>query len=125
MKKIETTQAPQAIGPYSQAVEVQGFLFGSGQIPVDPQTGEVSNTIEEQAHQVFKNISAVLQGAGLSLNHVVKTTLFLTDLSHFQQVNEIYTHYFKEPYPARSCVEVQGLPKNVLIEAEYIAVTKK
>lgn len=122
-KIISTTAAPAAIGPYSQAVMVGGTLYASGQIPIDPSTGEVDGKdIETQAHRVFRNIGAVLEAAGKSYADVVKTTVFLTDLGDFATVNKIYGEYFKAPYPARSCVQVAALPKGVLIETEIIAM---
>ena len=122
MKTISTQNAPAAIGPYSQAIAVNGMLFASGQIPLDPKTGTlVEGGIEAQAHQMFKNCRAVLQAAGLDLGNVVKTTVFMTDLADFGKLNAIYGEYFTEPYPARSCVEVSALPKGVLVECECIA----
>ncbi len=122
-KIISTTAAPSAIGPYSQAVVVNGTLYASGQIPIDPATGNVDGSdIKAQAHRVFKNIGAVLKAAGKDYKDVVKTTVFLTDLADFNIVNEIYGEYFKAPYPARSCVQVAALPKGVRIETEIIAM---
>lgn len=121
---ISTNFAPQAIGPYSQAVRTGNLLFLSGQIPVDPKTGEmVSGSVEEQAKQVLENIKGLLKSQNLSMSNVIKTTVFLTDISNFAKVNEIYATYFEKPYPARSCVEVSALPKNALLEIEAIAVT--
>ena len=125
-KVITTPKAPAAIGPYSQAIKAGKFVFLSGQIPLDPTTGVlVGDTAEEQARQVFRNISEVLAAAGLSMKNVVKTTVFLTDLADFGKVNEIYASCFEEPYPARSCVEVSGLPKGAKIECEVIARMEK
>ena len=125
-KVISTEKAPAAIGPYSQALRVGNFLFASGQIPLDPAQGVlVGDTAQEQAEQVFRNIEAVLAAAGLSMKNVVKTTVFLTDLADFGKVNEIYASCFEEPYPARSCVEVSGLPKGAKIECEVIARGEK
>ena len=125
MKKvISTDKAPKAIGPYSQAVvEPQsGLVFTSGQIPMDPNTGEVvSGGIEAQAHQVFRNLQAVLEAAGSKLENVVKASVFLKDMGDFVKVNEVYASYFKSDFPARSAVEVARLPKDVLIEIEVIA----
>jgi 2-iminobutanoate/2-iminopropanoate deaminase len=119
---IKTANAPEPIGPYSQAVEFNGTLYCSGQIPVDPATGEIPETIEAQAHQVLHNLRAVIQGAGGDLEDVVKTTIFLTDLSTFTIVNSIYGEYFdEETAPARSTVQVAALPKGVLIEIDAIA----
>lgn len=122
MKKvIYTSNAPEAIGPYSQAIECNGILYTSGQIPVNPQTGEISGeTIETQAEQVMKNISAVLEEAGTEFEKVIKTTCFLADMNDFASFNEIYAKYFTGK-PARSCVAVKTLPKHVLCEVEVIA----
>lgn len=119
--KIESVNAPKAIGPYSQAVLVDDTLYVSGNIPVNPATGDVADGIVNQSKQVFENMKAVLNEAGMSFENVVKTTAFLTDLSNFATFNEIYASYFVAPYPARSCVEVSKLPKNVLVEVECIA----
>lgn len=121
MKKIETSNAPAAIGPYSQGFIVNGLLFTSGQIPLDPTTGEiVGTTITEQTHQVMKNLGALLEAAGLSYGNVVKTTCFLADMADFAAFNEVYAEYMTSK-PARSCVAVKTLPKNVLCEVELIA----
>ena len=120
MKKIETTKAPAAIGPYSQGYIVNGLLFTSGQIPLDPATGEiVGTTIEEQTHQVMKNLGGLLEAAGISYQNVVKTTCFLADMNDFATFNAVYAQYMTEK-PARSCVAVKQLPKNVLCEVEVI-----
>lgn len=119
--KIESGNAPKAIGPYSQAVLVDDTLYVSGNIPVNPKTGDVADGIVNQSKQVFENMKAVLNEAGMDFENVVKTTAFLTDLSDFATFNEIYASYFVAPYPARSCVEVSKLPKNVLVEVECIA----
>lgn len=119
--KIESGNAPKAIGPYSQAVLVDDTLYVSGNIPVNPETGDVEDGIVNQSKQVFENMKAVLNEAGMGFENVVKTTAFLTDLSNFATFNEIYASYFVAPYPARSCVEVSKLPKNVLVEVECIA----
>ena len=123
MKKvIKTDLAPKAIGPYSQAIMVGDFLFASGQIAIDPKKGElVEGGIEAQATQVMENIKNLLAAAGMDFSHVVKTTIFLTDMNNFSLVNEIYGKYFGEEPPARSCVEVSSLPKGALIEIEVIA----
>ena len=123
MKKvISTTKAPAAIGPYSQAIEANGFVFASGQIPVNPATGEVeSDNIEGQADQSLKNVGAILKEAGLDYSNVIKTTCFLADIADFAKFNEVYSRYFKEEAPARSCVAVKDLPKGVLCEVEVIA----
>jgi 2-iminobutanoate/2-iminopropanoate deaminase len=124
MKKIvNTTNAPAPIGPYSQAVEAGNFLFVSGQIPANPANGEiVSSDIKAETHQVMKNISAILSEAGLSFSNVVKTTIFLTDMQSFAQVNEVYGTYFTEQFPARETVQVAALPKNVNVEISVIAI---
>lgn len=119
--KIESGNAPKAIGPYSQAVLVDDTLYVSGNIPVNPATGDVADGIVNQSKQVFENMKAVLNEAGMGFENVVKTTAFLTDLSNFATFNEIYASYFVAPYPARSCVEVSKFPKNVLVEVECIA----
>ena len=122
MNVICTKNAPAAVGPYSQAIDCGDFVFLSGQIPLVPETGLVAKGgLEAQAHQMFANIKAVLAEAGISLSNVVKTTVFMTDLSQFAAFNAIYAEYFKAPYPARSCVEVSSLPKGVLVECELIA----
>ena len=121
LKKIATTKAPAAIGPYSQGIIVNNMLYSSGQIPLDPATGEiVGTTIEEQTTQVMKNLGAVLEEAGVDYTKVVKTTCFLADMNDFAAFNGIYAEYFTEK-PARSCVAVKTLPKNVLCEVEVIA----
>lgn len=122
MKVIATKNAPAAVGPYSQAIDCGDTVYCSGQIPLDPQTGAVvEGGLEAQAHQMFRNVTAVLAEAGLGLENVVKTTVFMTDLGQFGALNAIYAEYFAEPYPARSCVEVSALPKGVLVECEVIA----
>lgn len=121
MKEIKTTNAPGAIGPYSQAIEVNGLVYTSGQIGIDPATGAIVEGVEAQAHQVCRNLTALLEAAGTSMDNVVKTTVFIKDMNDFGTVNGIYAQYFTEPYPARSCVEVARLPKDVLVEIEVIA----
>lgn len=121
-QKVETKAAPAAIGPYSQAIRVGGWLFSSGQIPLDPATGTVAGEgLESQARQVFANIRAVLEEAGMTFDDVVKTTVFLGDMKQFPLLNEIYSEYFSGDCPARSCVEVSCLPKNCLVEIELVA----
>ena len=121
-KAIITKNAPEAVGPYSQAVQIGRLLFVSGQVPVDSNTGEiVPGGIEEQAEQVFKNLYAVLRAAGGNFSDVAKTTVFIKNMNDFAKVNEIYALYFSKPYPARSCVEVVGLPKGALIGIELVA----
>ena len=122
---ISTDKAPKAIGPYSQAIEAAGLLFASGQIPIVPATGEIiAGGIEEQTEQVLSNIEAILAAKGLSFTDVVKTTVFLADMNDFATVNGIYAKAFVENPPARSCVQVARLPKDVKIEIETIAVCK-
>ena len=121
MKEIKTDKAPAAIGPYSQAIAVGNMLYTSGQIPVNPQTGEIPEGIEAQAHQALANLKNLLEASGSSMAQVVKTTVFIQNMAEFATVNEIYATYFQSPYPARSCVEAAKLPKGVLIEIEAIA----
>ena len=121
LKKISTTKAPAAIGPYSQAIVCGNMLFTSGQIPIDPATGEISGVdITAQAEQVMQNLAAVLEEAGATFQSAVKTTCFLADMADFAAFNAVYAKYFTEN-PARSCVAVKTLPKNVLVEVEVIA----
>src|SRR5438128_684685 len=124
MKKIiSTSEAPAAVGPYSQAVRVGSTIYFAGQIPLDPKTGQIiSGGIEIQARRVLDNIGAILRSEGLSFENIVKTTIFLTDLADFQTVNEIYAGYFKQAPPARSTVQVSALPKGARIEIEVVAV---
>ena len=122
-KAVLTEKAPKAIGPYSQAIITGHWVFASGQIPIDPGSGEiVSGTIQEQTKQVLRNLSAVLEAAGSDLSHVVKTTVFLDSMDDFSAFNEVYASFFQEPYPARATIEVARLPKEVLIEIEAIAI---
>ena len=119
---VKTDKAPQAIGPYSQAIEVNGMIYTSGVVPIDPATGEVvEGDIKVQATRVFDSMKALLEAAGSSCEEVVKTTVFIKDMNDFAAVNEVYAKYFTDNYPARSCVEVARLPKDVLIEIEAIA----
>lgn len=121
-KAISTDKAPQAIGPYSQAIEFNNMVYTSGVIPVNPATNElVTGSIEEQAEQAIGNLAALLKEAGSSVEQVIKTTVFIKDMNDFGKVNEIYARYFTKDCPARSCVEVARLPKDVLIEIEAIA----
>ena len=119
---IATTAAPGAIGPYSQAIDTGSFVFISGQIPVNPATGEVPKGIKAQAAQSISSIKAILAEAGLSIDNVVKTTVFLADMALFGEMNEVYAQEFTAPFPARSAVAVRELPKQVLVEIEVIAV---
>ena len=125
MKAVSTDKAPAAIGPYSQAQIAGGFVFASGQIPIIPETGALAEGLEAQAHQVFRNISALLTAAGSDISRVVKTTVFIKDMNDFGAINAIYARHFREPFPARSCVEVARLPKDVLLECEVIAVVRE
>ncbi len=119
---VKTDKAPKAIGPYSQAIKANGFIFVSGQIPLDPATGEiVGSTIEEQTHQVLKNIKAILKSAGSSMTEVVKATVYLADMNDFAKMNSIYAEYFPEPFPARAAVQVVRLPREVKVEVEVMA----
>jgi len=121
-KAILTDKAPKPIGPYSQAVRYGNLVYSSGQIPIDPATGElVAGDIVKATEQVFANLAAVLAAAGTSLDRAVKTTVFLTDMSLFGKVNEVYARHFREPFPARSTVQVAALPKGVAVEIEVVA----
>ena len=123
-KVVQTEKAPKAIGPYSQAIRTDGMVYTAGQIALDPGTGElVAGGVEEQTRQVFKNLQNVLEAAGSSFGHVVKTTVFLKDMNDFPKMNAIYAEYFGENPPARSTVAVAGLPKGGLIEIEVVALT--
>jgi len=122
---ISSENAPAALGPYSQAIRVGNLVFGSGQVPIDPKSGDlVGWTIQQQAQQVLTNIKAVLEAAGLTLNDIIKTTVFLAHMGDFAEMNEIYAEHFGSNRPARSTVEVSRLPKDALIEIEYIALAK-
>ena len=122
-RAVRTESAPAPVGPYSQAVVAGDLVFCSGQIAIDPATGELSRgSVGEQAHLVMKNLAAVLDAAGSSLRRVVRTTVFLKDMGDFPRVNEVYGEYFEEPYPARACVEVARLPKDVQVEIDAIAL---
>ena len=119
-KVISTYKAPGAIGPYSQAIEVNGMVFTSGVIPVDPATGVIPEGVEAQATQAFTNLTNLVEASGAAMSQVVKTTVFIKEMNDFGKINEIYAKFFKEPYPSRSCVEVARLPKDVLLEVEAI-----
>lgn len=122
MKVIHSELAPKAVGPYSQAIVAGGFVFASGQLPIDPATGEFAEGgIKEQTRQSLANVTHVLAEAGIDLSHVVKTTVFLSDMANFAAMNEVYATFFSELYPARSAVAVKTLPKNALVEVEVVA----
>ncbi|MDC3416851.1 RidA family protein [Aquibacillus salsiterrae] len=121
VKAIHTNNAPQAIGPYSQAIDLGDLVFVSGQIPINPETGEIVEGIENQTAQVLKNLQAILTEANLDFANVVKFTIYLANMEDFAKVNEIYATFLKEPYPARACVEVSRLPKDVSVEMDVIA----
>lgn len=121
MKIISTDKAPAAIGPYSQAVDTGDMIYTSGVIPVVPSTGEIPEGANAQAKQVLENLSNLLNAAGVSMDRVVKTTVFIKNMEDFSTINEVYATFFKQTFPARSCVEVAKLPKNVLIEIEAVA----
>ena len=122
MKQIHTDNAPKALGPYSQAIEAGGMVFASGQVPIDPATDQfVEGGIKEQTRQSLTNARNILREAGTDLTHVVKTTVFLSDMDNFAAMNEVYAEFFQQPYPARSAVAVKDLPKGALVEIECIA----
>jgi len=123
METVSTDNAPGAIGPYSQAIKANGMVFCSGQIPIDPATGQfVSEAVSEQTEQVFKNLAAVLAAAGAGLDNVVKTTVFLADMNHFAEMNDVYARYFTNTKPARATVQAARLPRDAKVEIECIAV---
>jgi 2-iminobutanoate/2-iminopropanoate deaminase len=123
---IQTDKAPAAIGPYTQAIKTNGFVFASGQIPIDPETGEfVAGGIGEQTEQVLKNLAAVLEAAGSGLARVVKTTVFLADMSEFATMNEVYGRFFKSEPPARATIAAAGLPRNARVEIEAVALVSE
>ena len=125
-ERIQTENAPAAIGPYSQAIKAGGFVFASGQIPIDPQTGQfVVGGIAEQTRQVLKNLGAVLEAAGSSLDLVVKTTVFLADMKEFSGMNEVYATFFSSPPPARATVAAAGLPRDARVEIEAVALASE
>jgi 2-iminobutanoate/2-iminopropanoate deaminase len=124
-KEVKTDKAPQAIGPYSQGIVANGFVFCSGQIPIVPQTGQLgTGGIDDQTRQVLKNVSAVLEAAGTSLDNVVKATVFLQDMNDFAAMNKVYAEFFETPFPARAAVQVARLPRDVKVEIEVIAILK-
>ena len=121
MKVVSTEKAPAAIGPYSQAIVSGGLVYTSGQIAIIPETGELAAGLEAQANQVFKNLTELLKAAGSDMSKIIKTTVFIKHMDDFSAINAIYAQYFTQPFPARSCVEVARLPKDVLLECEAIA----
>lgn len=122
MKQISTQNAPAAIGPYSQAIEVNGFVYASGQLPIDPATGAFpEGGVKEQTRQSLLNVKAILEEAGLALSNVVKTTVYLADMGDFAAMNEVYSQFFAQPFPARSEIAVKALPKGALVEVEVVA----
>ncbi|SFD65707.1 endoribonuclease L-PSP [Lentibacillus persicus] len=123
-KEIFTDNAPEAIGPYSQAIEAGDFIYVSGQIGINPETGEVADGIEAQTKQVMNNLQAILSEAGTDFSQVVKFTIYIESMDNFATVNELYGSYLSKPYPARATVEVSKLPKNVLIEMDAVVYTK-
>ena len=124
MKTVHTSEAPAAIGPYSQGIVLNNLFFSSGQIPLTKDGVMLEGDVKEQTHQVFRNLEAVLKEAGSSLNQVIKATVFIKDMNEFADINEVYGQYFSEHKPARSCVEVARLPKDAKVEIEVIAVVK-
>ena len=122
IKAVSTVNAPAAIGPYSQAIAAGDFVYLSGQLGVDPATGNLENGVEAQAERAISNMKAILAEAGLDISRVIKTTVFLKDMGDFAAVNAIYAKHFQQPYPARSCVQVAGIPKGALVEIECIAI---
>ncbi|MEG0286408.1 MULTISPECIES: RidA family protein [Vagococcus] len=121
LKPIHTEKAPGAIGPYSQAIQVGELVYTSGQLPVNPETGAISEDVKEQAKQSLENVKAILEEAGTSMDKVFKTTVFIKEMNDFAAINEVYGEFFAEPFPARSCVEVARLPKDAKVEIEVIA----
>ncbi|MBQ6846416.1 MAG: RidA family protein [Oscillospiraceae bacterium] len=121
MNVIKTDKAPAAIGPYSQAITLGDMVFTSGQIPVNPETGEIPEGVKAQAEQAFSNLKNLIEASGGKMANVIKTTVFIKNMEDFATINEIYASYFEAPYPARSCVEVARLPKDVLLEVEAVA----
>lgn len=122
MKQISTQNAPAAIGPYSQAIEVNGFVYASGQLPIDPATGAFpEGGVKEQTRQSLLNVKAILEETGLALSNVVKTTVYLAEMGDFAAMNEVYSQFFAQPFPARSAIAVKALPKGALVEVEVVA----
>ncbi|MEK5489493.1 RidA family protein [Paenibacillus sp. FSL R7-0297] len=123
-KQVATSKAPGAIGPYSQAITAGNWVYTSGQLGMDPETAALADNVQEQARQSLSNVKAILEEAGASMEHVIKTTVYLKDMNDFAAVNEVYATFFTEPYPARSAVEVARLPKDALVEIEAVARKK-
>ena len=121
IKAIHTDKAPAAIGPYSQAVEVDGWVYCSGQIPIVPADGSILRSIEDQAHQALRNLGEVLSAAGCGFSDVVKTQVYLADMADFEVVNKVYAQFFSEPFPARACIQAAALPKGVDVEIDAVA----
>lgn len=121
-KQVTTNNAPAAIGPYAQAIAVNGMLYTSGQLPLDPSSGEMAEGIEAQTRMSLQNVKGILEECGVGMDAVIKTTVFLQNMGDFAKMNEVYTQFFTEPFPARSCVEVAALPKGALVEIECVAV---
>lgn len=124
LQPVATDKAPAAIGPYSQGIACGGFVFASGQLPIDPATGEMPSDVSAQARQSLTNLKAILEAAGAGMDSVVKVTIFLQDIADFAKVNEVYSTFFTQPYPARSCFAVAAIPKGARIEIEAIAAKK-
>ena len=120
-KAIHTDQAPKAIGPYSQAMEVDGWVYCSGQIPIVPEDGSIAHGIENQAHQALNNLGEVLKAAGCGFEDVVKTQVYLSDMADFEAVNRVYAEFFTDPFPARACIQAAALPKGVDVEVDAVA----
>lgn len=122
-KEVKTEKAPKAIGPYSQGILANGFVYASGQIPIDPTTGELNTgTVEDQTRQVLKNLGAVLDAAGSSYDQVVKATVFLQDMNDFSRMNQVYAEFFKPPFPARAAFQVARIPRDAKVEVEVVAL---
>lgn len=123
-KELVTKNAPEAVGAYSQGIETDGLVFTSGQVPINPATGTIPESVTEQAKQAMNNVKGVLEAAGLTMNDVIKTTVLLADINDFAAVNEVYASFFEAPYPARACYAVAAIPKGAKLEVEAIAAKK-